>query len=35
VLGSKDRTLTEGEADAAMEEVRRGLETDLGAHIRS
>ena len=35
VLGSKDRTLTEGEADAAVDAVRKGLETDLGAHIRS
>lgn len=30
-----DRTLTEAEVDQAMAAVRAGLETDLGAHIRS
>jgi phenylalanyl-tRNA synthetase beta chain len=35
VFGSKDRTLTEAEVDAAMAEVRDGLAGDLGARIRS
>ena len=35
VFGTKDRTLTEDEVDAAMTAVREGLEADLGAHIRS
>jgi phenylalanyl-tRNA synthetase beta chain len=35
VLGAKDRTLTEVEVDAAVEAVRKGLEADLGAHLRS
>jgi phenylalanyl-tRNA synthetase beta chain len=35
VFGSKDRTLTEGEVDAAVTSVRGGLNADLGAHIRS
>jgi phenylalanyl-tRNA synthetase beta chain len=35
VLGAKDRTLTEAEVDAAVAQVRRGLETDLGAHLRA
>ena len=35
VFGSKDRTLTEGEVDAAVTSVRDGLQADLGAHIRS
>ncbi len=34
VLGAKDRTLTEAEVDAAVGAVRKGLETDLGAHLR-
>ncbi len=35
VFGAGDRTLTEGEVDAAMAAVRSGLAADLGAHIRS
>ncbi len=35
VLGAKDRTLTEAEVDSAIEEVRNGLETDVGAHLRT
>jgi phenylalanyl-tRNA synthetase beta chain len=35
VLGAKDRTLTEPEVDSAIEEVRNGLETDIGAHLRT
>jgi phenylalanyl-tRNA synthetase beta chain len=35
VFGTGDRTLTEGEVDAAMAAVRAGLEADLGARIRS
>jgi phenylalanyl-tRNA synthetase beta chain len=35
VFGTRDRTLTEAEVDAAMTAVREGLEADLGAHIRS
>jgi phenylalanyl-tRNA synthetase beta chain len=35
VFGTKDRTLTESEVDAAMTAVRDGLAADLGAHIRS
>jgi phenylalanyl-tRNA synthetase beta chain len=35
VFGTNDRTLTEGEVDAAMAAVRAGLEADLGARIRS
>ena len=35
VFGTKDRTLTEAEVDAAMAAVREGLAADLGAHIRS
>jgi phenylalanyl-tRNA synthetase beta chain len=35
VFGANDRTLTEAEADASAAAVRAGLETDLGAHIRS
>jgi phenylalanyl-tRNA synthetase beta chain len=34
LLGAADRTLTEVEVEAAMEAVRRGLETAVGAHIR-
>lgn len=35
VLSAKDRTLTEVEVEAAVEAVRNGLETSLGAHIRT
>jgi phenylalanyl-tRNA synthetase beta chain len=35
VFGSNDRTLTEGEVDAAVAAVRDGLTADLGARIRS
>ena len=35
VFGSTDRTLTEAEIDAAMADVRAGIEADLGARIRS
>ena len=35
VFGASDRTLTEAEIDAAMGQVRSGIETALGAHIRS
>jgi phenylalanyl-tRNA synthetase beta chain len=35
VFGARDRTLTEAEVDAAVTAVRSGLESDLGAHIRS
>jgi phenylalanyl-tRNA synthetase beta chain len=35
VFGTNDRTLTEGEVDAAMAAVRAGLEADLAARIRS
>ena len=35
VFGTSDRTLTEGEVDAAMSAVRDGLAADLAAHIRS
>jgi phenylalanyl-tRNA synthetase beta chain len=35
VLGANDRTLTEAEVEAAVETVRKGLETDLGAHLRT
>jgi phenylalanyl-tRNA synthetase beta chain len=35
LFGAKDRTLTEAEIDAAVGEIRRGLEADLGAHLRS
>jgi len=35
VFGANDRTLTEAETDASAAAVRAGLETDLGAHIRS
>jgi phenylalanyl-tRNA synthetase beta chain len=35
VFGTNDRTLTEGEVDAAMAVVRDGLVADLAAHIRS
>ena len=35
VFGTNERTLTEAEVDAAMAAVRSGLETDLGARIRS
>ncbi len=34
-LGANDRTLTEAELDAAVAQVRTGLESDLGAHIRT
>jgi phenylalanyl-tRNA synthetase beta chain len=34
VLGSAERTLTEAEVDEAVAAVRRGLESDIGAHIR-
>jgi phenylalanyl-tRNA synthetase beta chain len=35
VLGAVDRTLTEAEVEAAVGAVRNGLESDLGAHIRT
>jgi phenylalanyl-tRNA synthetase beta chain len=35
VFGAKDRTLTEADLDAATAEVRRGLEAELGAYLRS
>ncbi|HEX7497156.1 MAG TPA: phenylalanine--tRNA ligase subunit beta [Candidatus Limnocylindrales bacterium] len=35
VFGATDRTLTEAEIDAAMADVRAGIEADLGARIRS
>jgi phenylalanyl-tRNA synthetase beta chain len=35
VFGANDRTLTEDEVDAAVVAVRTGLESDIGAHIRS
>jgi phenylalanyl-tRNA synthetase beta chain len=35
VFGAIDRTLTETEVDAAMAQVRSGIEADLGARIRS
>jgi phenylalanyl-tRNA synthetase beta chain len=35
VFGTNERTLTEGEVDAAMAAVRTGLEADLGAQFRS
>jgi len=35
VFGFKDRTLTEAEVDDAIARVRTGLETSLGAHLRS
>jgi phenylalanyl-tRNA synthetase beta chain len=35
VFGASDRTLTEAEIDAAMGQVRSGIEAGLGARIRS
>ena len=35
VFGASDRTLTEAEIDAAMAQVRSGIEAGLGARIRS
>ena len=35
VFGTNDRTLTEAEVDSAVAAVRAGLESDIGAHIRS
>jgi phenylalanyl-tRNA synthetase beta chain len=35
VLGARDRTLTEAEVDAAVASVRSGLESDIGAHLRT
>ena len=35
VFGARDRTLTEAEIDAAVEAVREGLGTDLGAYLRT
>ena len=35
ILGAKDRTLTEAEVDAAMAQVRAGLESELGGHLRT
>jgi phenylalanyl-tRNA synthetase beta chain len=35
VFGASDRTLTEAEIDAAMAQVRSGVEAELGARIRS
>jgi len=35
VFGAGDRTLTEAEIDAAMGQVRSGIEAGLGARIRS
>jgi phenylalanyl-tRNA synthetase beta chain len=35
LLGARDRTLTDAEVDGAMEAVRKGLESDLGAHLRT
>ena len=35
VFGAKDRTLAEADVDAATAEVRRGLEAEMGAHLRS
>ena len=35
VFGTNDRTLTEAEIDSAVAAVRAGLESDIGAHIRT
>jgi phenylalanyl-tRNA synthetase beta chain len=35
VLGARDRTLTEAEVDAAVASVRSGLESEIGAHLRT
>jgi phenylalanyl-tRNA synthetase beta chain len=35
VFGTNERTLTEAEVDSAVAAVRAGLESDIGAHIRS
>jgi phenylalanyl-tRNA synthetase beta chain len=35
VFGSNERTLTEGEVEAAVAAVRDGLAADLGARIRT
>jgi len=35
VFGTNERTLTEAEVDAAVAAVCAGLESDIGAHIRS
>ncbi len=35
VLGAKDRTLTEAEVETAVAQVRTGLESDLGGHLRT
>ena len=35
IFGANERTLTEAEADDAVAAIRAGIQTDLGAHIRS
>jgi phenylalanyl-tRNA synthetase beta chain len=35
ILGARDRTLTEAEVDAAVAQVRTGLESDIGAYLRT
>jgi phenylalanyl-tRNA synthetase beta chain len=35
VLAAQDRTLTEAEVDAAVAGVRSGLESEIGAHLRT
>jgi phenylalanyl-tRNA synthetase, beta subunit, non-spirochete bacterial len=35
VLGARDRTLTEAEVDEAVAGVRSGLESEIGAHLRT
>ncbi|MGZ6265776.1 MAG: phenylalanine--tRNA ligase subunit beta-related protein, partial [Candidatus Limnocylindrales bacterium] len=34
-LGANERTLTEAEVDAAMAQVRAGLESEMGGHLRT
>ncbi|MGZ6273364.1 MAG: phenylalanine--tRNA ligase subunit beta-related protein, partial [Candidatus Limnocylindrales bacterium] len=34
-LGANERTLTESEVDAAMAQVRAGLESEMGGHLRT
>jgi phenylalanyl-tRNA synthetase beta chain len=35
VFGAPDRTLTEAEVDEAVARIQRGLDSDLGAHLRT
>jgi len=35
VLGARDRTLTEAEVEGAIEAARKGLQKELGAHLRT